>query len=84
MEFMASIDQTVEGNDLHHAVRRLTEEIYLAGLNPEVNIAYIELQDEFGNCLEPYFLDRRGLDKCYITDEGIIKKDQPNFRNPNE
>lgn len=83
LDVNATLRELVKARDEEDAIRTLIGRLHYKGLNPAVNIAYAEIQDEFGNIIESYLFDPPDLNKCYVTESGmVIRKDEQDLRCP--
>lgn len=79
-----SISDKVFAHSRELAITQLITKCQLKGLNPEINIAYAELQDEFGNVTDRYLIHPPDIERCVLTEDGLaIPLGEPDFRREN-
>lgn len=75
----ATIPVMVEDKeDIRQTIIDAINQAHLNGLNPEIQVAFVETFDEFGNEREYYTFNKQYLDKAKVNVDGhVIPLDQP-------
>lgn len=73
LDFNASFEITIDGDNESEAIRKAISEIYSShALHPEVNFSYCRVLDDFGNTVKEYEYDRPDLKECVSTEDGML------------